>query len=105
MLRSQDVINEFSKVLVAGRGSIFVGSGVSSPSRVPGWADLLRDMARTRLNLDLSPDDDLPLMAQHIVNQTGTRGPLIAHFRDVLDKTYSQNSYHAILARTNVKTL
>lgn len=103
MLQSRDVINEFSKALVDGRGAMFVGSGISTPSGVPGWADLLRDMAETRLSIQLSPDDDLPLIAQHIVNRTNNRAPLIAHFRDVLQKTYAQNAYHAILAKTNVK--
>ncbi|MDV7212495.1 SIR2 family protein [Azotobacter beijerinckii] len=105
MLSARDIINEFSKALAAGRGSIFVGSGISSPSGLPSWADLLKDMARSRLNLDLLPDDDLPLVAQHIVNRTGSRGPLIAHFRETLNQKYHPNSYHTILSRCNVKRL
>ena len=62
-------------------------------------------MAQTRLGIKLNPDDDLPLIAQHIVNSTNNRAPLIAHFRDVLQKTYAHNAYHAILAKTNVKCL
>lgn len=105
MLRPQDVINEFSKALVEDRGAVFVGAGISTRSRVPGWADLLRDMAETRLGIQLNPDDDLPLIAQHIVNRTNNRGPLIDHFRNVLQKPYAHNAYHAILAKTNVKCL
>lgn len=105
MLQPRDVINEFSKSLVEDRGAVFVGAGISTPSGVPGWADLLRDMAQTRLGIKLNPDDDLPLIAQHIVNSTNNRAPLIAHFRDVLQKTYAHNAYHAILAKTNVKCL
>jgi hypothetical protein len=105
VLQPGDVINEFSKALVEGRGAVFVGSGISTPSGVPGWADLLRHMAETRLRIQLNPDDDLPLIAQHIVNRANNRAPLIAHFRDVLQKTYAQNAYHAILAKTNVKCL
>jgi len=97
MLEPRDVINEFSKALVEGRGAVFVGSGISTPSGVPGWADLLRGMAETLLRIQLKPDDDLPLIAQHIVNSTNNRAPLIAHFRDVLQKTYAHNAYHAIL--------
>lgn len=105
MLQPRDVINEFSKSLVEDRGAVFVGAGISTPSGVPGWADLLRGMAQTRLGIKLNPDDDLPLIAQHIVNSTNNRAPLIAHFRDVLQKTYAHNAYHAILAKTNVKCL
>lgn len=103
MLQPRDVINEFSKALVEGRGAVFIGAGLSTPSGVPGWADLLRGMAETRLGIQLKPDDDLPLIAQHIVNSTNNRAPLIAHFREVLQKSYAHNAYHAILAKTNVK--
>lgn len=105
MLRPQDVINEFSKALVEGRGAVFIGAGLSAPSGVPGWLDLLRGMAETRLGIQLRPEDDLPLIAQHIVNSTNNRAPLIAHFRDLLQKSYQYNSYHAILAKTNLKCL
>ncbi|UXC18825.1 SIR2 family protein [Comamonas squillarum] len=105
MLQPNDVINEFSKALVEGRGAVFVGAGISTPSGVPGWADLLRDIARKRLDIDLNPNDDLPLIAQHIVNSTNNRGPLIAHFRDVLQKTFPHNKYHAMLAKANIKCL
>ena len=105
MLQRQDLINEFSKALIEGRGAVFVGAGISTPSGVPGWAALLRGMAKTRLGIQLNPEDDLPLIAQHIVNRTNSRAPLIAHFRDLLEKPYAPNAYHAILARTNVKCL
>jgi hypothetical protein len=62
-------------------------------------------MAETRLGIQLNPDDDLPLIAQHIVNRTNNRAPLIDHFRNVLQKPYAHNAYHAILAKTNVKCL
>lgn len=105
MLQPREVINEFSKALVEGRGAVFVGSGISTPSGVPGWVDLLRDLAETRLGIQLDPDDDLPLIAQHLVNRTNNRASLITHFRDVLQKTYAHNAYHAILAKTNVRCL
>ncbi len=105
MLQPKEVINEFSTALVEGRGAVFVGAGISTPSRVPGWANLLRGMAETRLGIQLNADDDLPLIAQHIVNSTNNRAPLITHFRDVLQRTYAHNVYHAILAKTNVKCL
>lgn len=105
MLQPDDVINEFSKALEEGRGAVFVGAGISTPSGVPGWASLLRGMAETRLGIQLKIDDDLPLIAQHIVNSANNRAPLIAHFREVLQKTYAPNTYHAILAKTNVKCL
>lgn len=105
MLQRDEMINEFSKALVEGRGAVFVGAGLSTPSGVPGWGGLLQDMAQTRLGIQLNPNDDLPLIAQHIVNSTNNRAPLVTHFRDVLQKPYAHNTYHAILARTNIKCL
>lgn len=71
----RDVTNEFSMALVEGRGAVFVGAGLSTPSGVPGWSDLLQGMAETRLGIQLNPDDNLPLIAQHIVNRTNNRAP------------------------------
>lgn len=105
MLQRDDVIHEFSTALVAGRGAVFVGAGLSVPSGVPGWEDLLRGIAKTQLGIQLNPNDDLPLVAQHIVNRANNRAPLVAHFRDALQKSYAYNAYHAILAKTNVKCL
>lgn len=79
MLKPRDVINEFSKALVEGRGAVFVGVGLSAPSGVPGWMNLLQGMAETRLGIQLNPGDDLPLIAQHIVNSANNRAPLVAH--------------------------
>lgn len=105
-LNPSDLIAEFSKSLVHGRGAIFVGSGISTASKVPSWSDLLRPMAKTRLGIDIVAEDPLPLIAQYIVNHAnGNRGPLIQHFRESLSRQFTGNAYHAALARTNVSTL
>ncbi len=105
-MKSADLACEFSKRLSSGRGAIFVGSGISAASRAPSWAGLLTEMARTRLDLEISEHDSLPLIAQYIVNQAnGNRGPLVQHFREALSKRFPQNSYHMALSRTNVNKL
>lgn len=106
ILNSLDLTTEFSKNLVDSRGAIFVGSGISSASGVPSWLNLLKSMAKTRLGIDITGDDHLPLVAQYIVNHAnGNRGPLIQCFRELLTRQFTQNAYHAALARTNVSTL
>lgn len=106
ILNSIDLTREFSKNLATGSGAIFVGSGISAPSSAPSWLTLLQEMARTRLNLEIDSDDDLPLIAQYIVNQAnGNRGPLIQHFREALARPLTLNEYHAALSRTNVNCL
>lgn len=105
-MEARDLVQEFSKQLATGSGAIFVGSGISSASNVPSWLNLLEMLARTRLGLKLDQEDNLPLVAQYIVNQAkGNRGSLIQHFREELTKHFSLNSYHMALARTNITTL
>ena len=83
-----------------------MGSGISSASSVPSWLALLEGMARSRLSLKIDSEDNLPLVAQYIVNQAnGNRGPLTQYFKEELTKGYALNGYHTALARANVTTL
>lgn len=105
-MEANDLVQEFSKQLASGCGSIFVGSGISCESNVPSWLNLLKNMAQTRVGLEIGSEDNLPLIAQHIVNQaSGNRGPLVQHFSRELTKNYCPNPYHAALARMNVSSL
>ena len=105
-MQTQDLVHEFSNQLAAGFGAIFVGSGISSASSVPSWLALLEGMARSRLSLKIDSEDNLPLVAQYIVNQAnGNRGPSTQYFKEELTKGYALNGYHTALARANVTTL
>lgn len=105
-IKSDDLVQEFSRQLYLGRGAFFVGSGLSVPSGLPDWLGLMRKMANSRLGIKLTERDNLPLIAQFIVNQaSGNRGPLLSHLRETLSKKFAMNRYHAALSRTNVSTI
>ena len=99
-------INRVSKTLENGYGAIFVGSGISWPSTRVDWFDLLKPLAE-ELNLILdSKIDDLPLIAQYIVNNySGNRGPLVNEIRNTFNRDFKLNSYHRCLSKTKVSTI
>lgn len=99
------VTSRFSDALLRGDGAYFLGSGVSVPSHLPDWSGLLQPFATT-LGLTLQLDDDLPLIAQHVVNSAvGNRGPLVGEFRRRLGGRHPLNRYHEALQLTNVRTI
>ncbi len=99
------LVNDFSNSLATGSGTIFVGSGISVPSRLPTWSELLTPFAEA-IGLQLNSNDDLPQIAQFIVNENGqNRGPLIQVIKEHLTGSYAVNSYHESLQKTNLRTI
>ena len=87
---------DVSKAAFRGEAAAFVGAGISSPSDLPTWADLIRPMVAA---LGINPRDcgeDLPLMAQHLVNvSAGNRGRLVAQLQESIQRQPSRpNHYH-----------
>jgi hypothetical protein len=99
------LVDEFSDRLASGTGSLFVGSGVSVPSKLPDWTGLLKAPAKD-LGLDVGPNDNLPQIAQFIVNHFGgNRGMLIQKLRDTFSKPLTPNEYHRKIAQMNVSSI
>ncbi|MBK6687926.1 MAG: SIR2 family protein [Deltaproteobacteria bacterium] len=99
------VVDGMAQAIAAGVGAYFLGSGISAKSNAPSWLGLLKPHAR-RIGLDLKETDDLPLIAQHLVNaDKGNRGPLVAAFRAKLNRGLLPNSYHAALRLTPIDTV
>lgn len=106
VMDEQLFIRQFSQKLYDGHGSVFVGSGVSKPSGLPDWYQLIQPMVKARLNIDINRDDDLILFAQYLVNHSvGNRGPLIDSIRQQLRREYATNSYHQALTWMNNTSL
>lgn len=104
-MRRENLINRFSDALKNGCGSIFVGSGISYESTKVDWFKLLKPLT-DELNIKIDTNDDLPLIAQYIVNQyAGNRGPLINHISNAFNKKFPINDYHKALATTKVSTI
>lgn len=105
-MNKETLIREFSRDLYHGVGALFVGAGISRGSGLPSWLDLLKSTAKSRLGIELTRDDDLPMIAQALVNySSGNRGPLIHEMTRQLRKPVELNKYHQALARMNVATL
>jgi hypothetical protein len=104
-MTKEQLINEFSKELSDGNGNLFIGAGISKPSKLPDWPALIRPFAQS-IGIDNLDGKNLPLIAQYVINEnTGNRGPFINAISRRLRKKYSPNKYHELLSRTNVKTI
>ena len=71
-MKKETVIGRVAEALKNDCGSIFVGSGISYRSTEVDWFKLLEPLT---IELDIKIDnenDDLPLIAQYIVNHTRT---------------------------------
>ena len=88
-LTKETLISKVSDALFENRGVIFIGSGISAPSTQVNWFDLLKPLAED-LKIELDDEhDDLPLIAQYIVNEcTGNRGYLLNEISKVFNKNF-----------------
>lgn len=96
-------IRTVSEKMNIGKCELFVGSGISSESGLPGWKELLEPLA-DNIGLKLTDDDDLPMIAQYIVNNnSGNRNCINNRIEECLDKKeFEPNRYHHVLANMKV---
>lgn len=105
MKEINSLVDEFSVSLRSGHGSLFVGSGISVPSGLPTWDCLLQEEAE-KIGLRINLDDDLPAVAQYIVNAyNGNRGPLIDAIRLKISNCRKTNRYHDAISRSKIGTI
>jgi hypothetical protein len=104
-MKIERLVEEFSARLAIGSGSLFIGSGISVPSGLPNWIALLNEPADD-LGLKITENENLPLVAQFLVNHYGgNRGVLIQRLRDIFGKRLLQNSYHRAISDMNVSSI
>lgn len=99
------LIRQFSTRLKAGNAAIFVGAGLSVPSGLVAWQELLREPAET-LGLDVDREVyDLPLLAQYFVNRRhGNDALLIDYIKQRLIKPSKLTLSHEILTSLPVRS-
>lgn len=102
-ISTQTLVEEISKAAFTGNAAAFVGAGISTPSKLPNWMDLLRPLAEP-MGLQITEDDDLPGIAQYIVNMSaGSRTSLFARIQTAIKQSKSKpNHYHHSLARSAI---
>lgn len=96
-------VERVSKRIHSGKCDLFIGSGISCESGVPSWYELLKPMAED-LGIYLSKQDDLPLMAQYIVNEnSGNRNVIRTRLMEIFyNENYETNRYHKAIHNMNV---
>src|SRR5690606_17388627 len=75
MIARTRFVEEWSKRVVAGSASLFLGAGVSVGAGYPSWRSLLKSIA-DELELDIEQEHDLAAVAQHYINRDRSRGRL-----------------------------
>lgn len=100
-----ELIEKISQLLLQGKCDLFVGSGVSIPSNVPSWVDVLESAVKG-LNIKLDVNDDLPLISQYVVNNnSGNRNIINGLIFENFSKDFHLNSYHTALANIKFSTI
>ncbi|EGE58169.1 UNVERIFIED_ORG: hypothetical protein GGI63_006206 [Rhizobium esperanzae] len=102
-ISKETLIEEVSKAAFTGNAAAFVGAGISTPSKLPNWMDLLRPLAEP-MGLQIKEEDDLPGIAQYIVNMSaGSRTSLFARIQTAIKQAKAKpNHYHQALARSAI---
>jgi hypothetical protein len=68
------LIDRLARAAFDGNAAWFLGAGISRPSNLVSWPELLRRLA-CELNLTLDDHDDLPAIAHNYINKaSGNRG-------------------------------
>lgn len=98
-------INEVAGKMQKGMCDLFVGSGVSIPSGLPSWSDFLQSHL-SELQIKLQEGDNLPLLAQFIVNKnSGNRNIITEAIYNTFGQDYPLNEYHNLISKFPIKTV
>lgn len=105
-MEKEIVIERVAEALKDDCGAFFIGSGISYESTGVDWFKLLEPLT-SELGIKINNEsDDLPLIAQYIVNQyAGNKGPLINQISKAFNKKFSVNRYHKALATTKISSI
>lgn len=102
-MKKELFINIISEKINTGKCELFVGSGISRPSNVPSWKTLLAPLA-DNIGIELDDEDDLPMIAQYIVNcNSGNKNCIFNRLEECFDKREPElNEYHYALSNIRV---
>lgn len=96
-------IDEYVSALKEGNAAIFAGAGLSIPSGVVNWKELLRRPA-SRLGLNVDKESDLVSLAQYIYNDSKTKTPLTELINNHFSQTGRINRNHEVIAELPIRT-
>jgi hypothetical protein len=94
------LVEEFGEAILSGSAALFIGAGLSRDAGMPGWEDLLEPV---RASCNVPKHHDLPLVAEYIVNQLGSRHVLEDHILATLTSPAPKPARsHRLVARVRV---
>lgn len=104
-MKKERFIEEVSKKILAEKCDLFVGSGISSESGMPSWEELLSPLAEG-MGISLTKEDDLPMIAQYIVNNnSGNKNIIYNRIIECYGKGYAVNKYHNAISNMSINTV
>ncbi|WFB62128.1 SIR2 family protein [Sphingobacterium sp. WM] len=98
-----EFIEKFSESLYNEKGVYFIGSGLSVPSSLPDWSQLIKEFVKRIGIQEIFESDDLPLLAQYYVNKNSKKKLFKKLNDDFSGKII--NEYHQILNKTPLTSI
>lgn len=108
MIQKNALINEFSQKASENKAAYFIGAGISIPYGLPNFENLIRELAKGRIDLTIKSNHNFPEIAQYILNASSQDKSLIlkqiqSRFTITYDNTKS--TYLDFIAKSNVSTI
>lgn len=95
-------ISQVANTIQENNCELFIGSGVSCAAKLPNWKELLRSVAQA-YGYDVDASDDLPLVAQYILNEnSGNRNILTKLVSDHFDVHGISTPLHSIISNMGI---
>jgi hypothetical protein len=96
-------VDKYVKAINSQNAAIFAGAGLSIPTGLVDWKDLMKDIA-DEINLDIDKEDDLISVAQYYENHKGGRGSINNHLIQKFTEKVKESKNHRILASLPIGT-
>lgn len=103
MVGISEFIREYSRAIVEGYAAVFAGAGLSRPSGIVNWKDLLRPLAED-IGLDIEKESDLVAVAQYYKNDRNGRAGINQKILNEFTKCVETNENVKILTRFPIQT-
>ena len=100
----EEFLDRYSKALVEGSASIFIGAGMSRKAGFVDWRGLLVEIAR-EIHLDINKESDLLAVAQFHENSHGGRARINEVLIDEFNKHAEITDNHSLIASLGVQSI
>ena len=94
MIQKAELINEFSQKAAENKAAYFIGAGISIPYGLPDFENLIRELAKGRIDLKIKPNHH-------------DKSPILKQIQCRFNIPYNKNksTYLDSIAKSNVSTI